>query len=53
MDRLFKAEKIETNRELDELRDTGFDFFQGYALEQPTLESSRAVGATQICGPPW
>ena len=42
------AEKIETNRELDELRDMGFDLFQGYALEQPTLESSRAVGATQM-----
>jgi c-di-GMP phosphodiesterase len=42
------AEKVETAQELDQLREMGFDLFQGYALQQPTLESSRAVGAGVI-----
>lgn len=42
------AENIESAEELEQVRALGFDLFRGFALQQPTLESSRAVGAGVI-----
>jgi EAL and modified HD-GYP domain-containing signal transduction protein len=42
------ADKLETEADLTEYLTLGFDLYQGFALEQPTLESSRVVGASEV-----
>lgn len=37
------AEKVEDLDQLTELRDLGFELFQGYALERPTLVAGRSL----------
>jgi c-di-GMP phosphodiesterase len=45
---LLVAENVETEDELKHLQDLGYDMFQGYALQQPTLTTTRVVGANDM-----
>ena len=39
------AEKVEAADEIGELREMGFEYFQGFALQRPTTVRARATGA--------
>ena len=38
------AEKVETADQIDELREMGFEYFQGFALQRPTTVRARSDG---------
>jgi c-di-GMP-related signal transduction protein len=42
------AEKIETQDEYDELKDEGFDYFQGYFFSKPTVLSAQELSSDNI-----
>jgi EAL and modified HD-GYP domain-containing signal transduction protein len=42
------AEKVETQEEFEECRDLGFDYFQGYFFEKPSIISARSISPTQL-----
>jgi c-di-GMP-related signal transduction protein len=42
------AEKIETPGELRRLERMGFDLFQGYVIERPTIVSGRELGSSDL-----
>jgi c-di-GMP-related signal transduction protein len=44
----FLAEKIETQDEYEQLREEGFDYFQGYFFAKPTIVSQKAMSAENI-----
>jgi c-di-GMP phosphodiesterase len=41
------AEKVETAEQIDGLRDMGFTYFQGYALQRPTTVRGQATGVNR------
>ncbi|MHB8109861.1 MAG: EAL and HDOD domain-containing protein [Syntrophorhabdaceae bacterium] len=42
------AEKVETQEDFTLCADLGFDYFQGYFFEKPSIISARAISPTQI-----
>ncbi len=42
------AEKVETQEEFELCRDLGFDYFQGYFFEKPSIISARSISPTQL-----
>jgi EAL and modified HD-GYP domain-containing signal transduction protein len=46
-DVILLAEKVESADQIGELRDMGFDYFQGFALQRPTTIRARATGVNQ------
>lgn len=42
------AEKVETQEDFTTCRDLGFDYFQGYFFEKPSVISARAISPTQL-----
>lgn len=42
------AEKVESAAQFDELRDTGFLFFQGYWFSKPELVQTKALNPSQV-----
>ncbi len=45
---LMLAEKVETQSEYQQLRDMGFDLFQGYYFARPELYTTRALRPNQV-----
>jgi len=42
------AEKVEAAERIDELREMGFEYFQGFALQRPTTVHARATGVNRV-----
>ncbi|MDD3846007.1 MAG: EAL domain-containing protein [Syntrophorhabdaceae bacterium] len=42
------AEKVETQEDFETCRDLGFDYFQGYFFEKPSIISARSISPTQL-----
>lgn len=42
------AEKVETQEDFEVCRDLGFDYFQGYFFEKPSIISARSISPTQL-----
>jgi len=42
------AEKVEVAEHIGELRDMGFEYFQGFALQRPTTVQTRATGVNRV-----
>lgn len=42
------AEKVETQEEFEVCRDLGFDYFQGYFFEKPSIISAKSISPTQL-----
>jgi len=42
------AEKVETEEDFESCRDLGFDYFQGYFFERPSIISARSISPTQL-----
>lgn len=42
------AEKVETQEDFEVCRDLGFDYFQGYFFEKPSIISGKSISPTQV-----